>query len=353
LKPPEIDDTNDDKSSKHSSTTRKRTMIEMTAAATQQIRDWAAGLDNDVVLRYAVNGHAQDASISAFAKQMAAETDRVRLKKEGDVQVPRPTLFAADHVAYQALPLDRELEPFLTVLAGKGRAFEERIAPENRRRLARLRAPALLTVYVTSHCPFCPTMLTTVLGLAACSDYVWVTVIDGEVFPEAAQKDRVSAAPTLILDDRLRWTGSVDPEELVTLMLDRDPANLGTEALRGLIEAGDAQGVAEMMMARGSLFPAFLELLAHPRWSVRLGAMVAFETLAEEAGTLAGQVVDPVVAAFPAADDSVKGDLLHVLGESGNPAAVPFLKRIAVGDVDDEVRSAAREALEKIGGRQG
>ena len=334
------------------STTRKRTMIEMTAAAAQQIRDWAAGLDADLVLRYAVSGHARDASISAFAKRLAAETDRVRLQKEGDSPVQRPTLFAGDHVAYQALPLDRELEPFLIALAGKGRAFEDRISAENRLRLTRLRAPALLTVYVTPHCPYCPTTVATVLGLAACSDYVWVTVIDGELFPEAAQKDRVSAAPTVILDSRLRWTGSVDPDELVTLMLDRDPVNLGAEALRGMIEAGDAQQVAEMMMARGRLFPAFIELLAYPRWSVRLGAMVAFETLAEEAAALAGQVVDPVIAAFPGADDTVKGDLLHVLGESGNLAALPFLAGVAAGDYDEEVRCAAQEARDKIEGRQ-
>ncbi len=327
-------------------------MIEMTAAAKKQIRNWAAGLDTDVVLRYAVSGHAMDASVATFAEQMAALTSRVRLKKEGDAPVARPTLFAGDHVAYQALPLDWELEPFLIALAQKGRAFKDRIAADARRRLARLRAPALLKVYVTAHCPFCPTTVATVLGLAACSDAVWVTVVDGERFPEAAQNDRVTAAPTVILDDRFRWTGSVDPNELVTLMLDRDPVNLGAEALRGMIEAGDAQGVAEMMMARGTLFPAFFELLAHPRWSVRLGAMVAFETLAEDAASLAGHVVDPLIAAFAGADETVKGDLLHVLGESGNPVALPFLASVAAGDDGEEVQAAAQEAIDKLSGER-
>ena len=115
-----------------------------------------------------------------------------------------------------------------------------------------------------------------------------------------------------------------------------------------MIEEGDAEGVAAMMMERGKIFPAFVELLIHPRWSVRLGAMVAFETLAEEGIELAGQVVDPLTAAFGNADDSVKGDILHVLGEARNQAALPFLKRVVDAGYDEEVRSAAQEAVETI-----
>ncbi|MBC2710132.1 MAG: hypothetical protein HGJ94_03750, partial [Desulfosarcina sp.] len=180
------------------------------------------------------------------------------------------------------------------------------------------------------------------------SDQVRVTVIDGELFLDAAEKDRISAAPTVILDDQFRWTGSVDAGELVTLMLDRDPASLGAEALRGMIEDGNAEGVARMMAEREKIFPSFIELLVHPRWSVRLGAMVSFETLAEYDPGLARQVVEPLMEVFAGVDDMVKGDLLHVLGESGNKAALPFLATVATGDYDEEVQSAAGEAIEKL-----
>jgi hypothetical protein len=177
---------------------------------------------------------------------------------------------------------------------------------------------------------------------------VRVTVIDGELFPDTAQKDGIQSAPTVILDDQFRWTGSVDAGELVTLMLGRDPADLGVDALRGMIEAGNAEGVARMMAERGSIFPAFIDLLIHPRWSVRLGAMVTYETLAENDPDLAGGVVDPLVAVFTEVDDMVKGDLLHVLGESGNKAALTLLTTVSTGDYDDDVRSAAEEAIDKL-----
>ena len=270
----------------------------------------------------------------------------IRLKKDGDATVSPPTLFIGGHVAYQALPLDRELEPSWLIggrrrvcgsnrpgcpgaagsIAGSGAGQGLHYAP----------LPLL------SHHGIYP------LGPAACSDQVRVTVIDGELFVEAAQKDRVSAAPTVILDDRFRWTGSVDAGELVTLMLDSDPVDLGPDALRGMIEAGNAEGVAGMMAERGMIFPAFIELLIHPRWSVRLGAMVSFETLVESDPGLAGEVVETLVAVFSDVDDGVKGDLIHVMGESGNRAALPFLGTVASGDYDDEVQAAAEEAIEKL-----
>lgn len=315
----------------------------------ERIQQWGRGLDGDITLRYATTSHSMDEKFKAFLNQMAELVPRVRLKKDGDATVSLPTLFIGDHVAYQALPLDRELEPFLTFLGGDGNAFADRIAADVRQRLAQLKAPALVKAYITPHCPFCPTTVSTLLGLAACSDQVWVTVIDGELFLDAAQKDRISAAPTVILDDQFRWTGSVDAGELVTLMLDRDPASLGADALRGMIEDGDAEGVARMMAERKKIFPSFIELLIHPRWSVRLGAMVSFETLAEDDPELAGQIVEPLVVFFADVDDKVRGDLIHVLGESGNKAALPFLATVASGGYDEEVQSAADEAIQKIG----
>lgn len=319
----------------------------MTDHEKERIRRWGRGVGDSVILGYATTGHAMDTAFKAFADQVTELAPCIRKKKEGDATVSLPTLFIGSHVSYQALPLDRELEPFLAVL-GDGGAFADRIAADVRQRLARLRAPALVKVYITPHCPFCPATVSLLLGLAACSDQVRVTVIDGDRFPDAAQRDRVTAAPTVILDDRFRWTGSVDANELVTLMLDRDPADLGAEALRGMIEDGNAEGVARMMGERGKLFPAFIELLTHPRWSVRLGAMVAFETLVELDPALAGGIVEPLSTVFAGVDDMVKGDLLHVLGESGNRAAMPFLKNVTSGDYDGEVQSAAVEAIEKL-----
>jgi hypothetical protein len=299
------------------------------------------------LLRYATTGHALDETFTGFVDRVAGLVPAITLKKDNDASVALPSLFIGKQLTYQALPLDRELEPFLTAL-GDDHAFSDRIPVDVRQRLVRLQVPALLKVYISRHCPHCPTTVAMLLGLAATSEQVRLTIIDGELFAGAAADDQVKAVPTVMLDDQFRWTGSVVPDELVTLMLDRDPASLGADALRGMIEAGNAEGVANMMAERGKLFPAFIKLLTHPRWSVRLGAMVAFETLAEDHAGLAVDIVEPLVAVFADVDATVKGDLIHVLGESGNTSALPFLQGVAADEYDDDVQSAAEEAIEKL-----
>ncbi|BBO74143.1 hypothetical protein DSCW_15600 [Desulfosarcina widdelii] len=319
----------------------------ITEQAKDRIRKWGKGRDADIPLRYTTTGDAMDEAFKDFAGMMADLAPCVNAKKDGDAPVTLPSLLVGSRVTYQAIPHDRELEPFLELLADAD-AFSDRVSAEVRERLAQLTLPALVKVYVTPFCPHCPNVVSLLLGLAAVSEQVRVTVIDGELFPDAAVKDKVSAAPTVILDGQFRWTGSVDAAELVTLMLDRDPANLGADALRSMIEEGDAEGVARMMSQRGKIFGAFIDLLAHPRWSVRLGAMVAFESLAEVDAGLAKEIVEPLTALFEKVDDMVKGDLLHVLGESGNQTALPFLEGVAAGDDDEEMQEAAREAIEKL-----
>lgn len=316
--------------------------------AQEQILDrWAASLDTAVVLRYATTGHPADDAFIGFANRVARSSKRVSVKKDPDAQVERPTLFAGPRILYQALPDERELTPFLQALGNLdalGRDLDQGV----RESLGKLTLPAPLSVFITPGCPYCPAVVASLLGLAARNENVWVTVIDGAAFPDVVEEKRITAAPTVILDDQLRWTGPVEVGEVVSMMLDRDPLRLSAGALKGMIEAGAAVDAARMMMARRKIFPAFIELLSHPRWSVRLGAMVAFETLADAAPALAGEAVPALTSAYPALADPVKGDVLYVLGISGNRDVLPFLRDVAENAENEEVRSAAVEAIEAL-----
>lgn len=82
---------------------------------------------------------------------------------------------------------------------------------------------------------------------------------------------------------------------------------------------GDSKAdlVAEMMVAEGKIFPAFMDMLVHEKWPVRLGAMVAMEEIIVRDKPLSEQCVEPLWERFPEMNDQVRGDVIDILGEAG------------------------------------
>jgi HEAT repeat protein len=168
-----------------------------------------------------------------------------------------------------------------------------------------------------------------------------------------AQSNQIQSVPTLLLYEQFRWTGSFRLEEVVEIMTSRDPAKLGALSLERMLKEGNAARLAQMMLDNEEIFPAFFDLLTHNKWPVRLGAMVAMEEITRRNPQLAAQVIDPLWERFHDVEDPVKGDIIHVLGESGDHRVVPRVEMILGGEYHAEVKEAAREALEKIQARRG
>jgi HEAT repeat protein len=150
----------------------------------------------------------------------------------------------------------------------------------------------------------------------------------------------------LILDDDLRWNGQIDIQEVIRQCIQRDPAKLSVASLRQLLENGEAPRAADLMITRNELFPALIDLIADERWSVRLGAMVTAEYLADQSPTLAARLLTPLSERFARLAEPVQGDVVHVLGQIRSDATAAFLKSVATGPYAESVREAAAEALE-------
>jgi hypothetical protein len=106
-----------------------------------------------------------------------------------------------------------------------------------------------------------------------------------------------------------------------------------------------------MMLKKKTIFPSLFDLLTHHKWPVRLGAMVVMEEIASRNPDLAAQVIDPLWERFQHVEDPVKGDIIHVMGESGNHKIIPWMKKVLDGEYDAEIKEAAREALQKTENR--
>jgi len=284
-----------------------------------------------------------------FCDRIKTLVPDIRIKKDSDLPFPAPALVIGRHqnIAYQAAPTGKMLTYFLEALGcASGHAPES--DPPLDDRLRKIDLPVILKLYVASQCPNCPQSIRQLQALAAHCPLIRLRIIDAQLFSMASEADQVRSVPTLILDDQLRWTGNVKTEELLALCIQRDPSHLSADSLRQLIEAGDADRVAAMMVTAAQLFPSLIELLVHERWSIRLGAMVTAEYLADEAPDLSLQLCGMLWERFARLSPQVQGDVVQVLGQIDSDVTRGYLNAVVSGDFDEEVKTAAAEVLEEM-----
>ncbi len=312
----------------------------------KQIADWSQTLKDDVRIRLILTEDERSQTFKEFCNDLTRIVPKIKIKQEKDDE-SKPPVIRVGNVGYQAIPTGKELEPFLSALFdGDGQTQNGPLSVY--KKVHQIRVPALLKVYIMPHCPFCPAAVKQLLCLAAASESIKLTIIDGAFFPERAASDKIQSAPTVLLDDQFYWTGSIRIEEIVDMILNRDPSQLSASSLKAMFEEGKAVEVAGMMLDSGKIFSAFTELLVHKKWPVRLAAMVAFETIAEENRTLVHQTLPYLMDCFLTAEDTVKGDILYLLGKSGDKGIIPKLKTVLNGPYGVDVKEAAQEALEAL-----
>jgi thiol-disulfide isomerase/thioredoxin len=312
-------------------------------------RKWAMEA-REARITFMKNDDLRSFDFEAFLADLVRAAPHISLETEIVDPVERPGMMLVENVIYHAIPAGMELAPFLDALSmagGKALAFDDAI----RRQVEAVTLPADLRVFMGLQCPHCPAVIARLTPVAISNRNVRVSVIDCALFPEAAEGEKVQAVPTVVLDDGFRWTGPVRIEEVLDVLIHRDPAALAPSSLERMLKEGGASRLASMMLEREKIFPAFLGLLASKSWPVRMGAMVVMEKLAEKEPALACQTIGPLWDRFDEAGDAVKGDLLYVFGELKSAGLLPRLREIQTGPFASDVREAAAEAIEKITGQ--
>ncbi len=309
----------------------------------------APSIRSSVDLRLGVSDDERASLLEAFLTGLTRRIESITYQRVDLPAGSPPVIRLPGGVAFMSVPSGRELAPFLEILAMiSAKESTDDAAASHKGLLDGLSAPCPIRLHIAGQCPHCPASVSLWSRLAASSPMLRLTVVDVDHFPEIARSDRVRAVPTLVFDESLRWTGSIRPQEVLPVLANQDPVHLDVSALQGFIKEGDAALLARMMSRRGKLFPAIVDLLTHPKWPERLGAMVVMETLAEENPDLAVDVVEPLVATFGSLDSQTKGDVIYILGETGTESVVPFIQFAAQGEVEEELKSAAVESIARI-----
>ena len=305
-------------------------------------------LKQDIRLRLVKTRHEGGVMLTDFCTALQLAAPKIHVVHENDQTDAPSELRIHSRIRYRAVPHGRELAPFLEALSWifNGKALPSLpVSDFSNERLL----PAELKLYVAEQCPYCPAVVQQILPLAISSDRIQVTVIDAGSYAEEARKDRVQSVPTVVLDAQFRWTASINIREVLDAVIHRDLSRLEADTLMNMIADGNAGLLSDMMLKKDMVFPALVDLLVHPKWPVRLGAMVTLETIAGEKPELAQTMIPPLWARFNTVEDKVKGDILYLVGEIDNGGSAGRIQEILNKrlDYDGEIIEAAEEALEK------
>lgn len=321
-----------------------------TLKESESIVQWSARLPAEVRIDLLpAGGEGPLAEMTAFTEALAALAPGVKIRRDDEADAARPGLRLATNLVFHAAPRGTELPVFLEAAASVAAQALPPLSDEQRRMIDAIDVPAQLELYISPHCPFCPLMTRRLVDLALAAEHLMVAVIDAGMFVAEAQSREIRSVPTLVLDDGLRWTGEAGLDEILPALGMRDPARLGPAVFRRMLESGAAFDLAAMMARAGLVFPAFVDLLVHERWSVRLGAMVAAEALADEAPQVAATLAPELMARYGAQGVAVRGDLLQVLGMVGTPDLADAVEAMTREETHADVREAAEEAIASLG----
>jgi len=312
------------------------------------IRRWNDELCRETTLEMARSKDDRSAAMADFCEELGSLAPKVSIRriKSDDEQLPAIRLLP--NLLFHGVPSENELEPFLEIAA----AVAQDPAPGDLAggELKGLDLPAALELFVAPQCIHCPAMIRRIAPLAIDSKLVLLSIIDAGLFHEKAGQYGIQSVPTLLLDGKFRWNGTVPLADVTRMILSRDPADLSQSAILGFLQEGEAGKVTAMMIEHQTVFPALIDLLTHEKWPRRLGAMVAAESLAEEDPFLAAQAVPSLLDRLERLTEDVKGDVVYILGEIGGPDLLPVLERIAAaaGKDSPELAESAAEAIERI-----
>lgn len=304
-------------------------------------------LSKDITIGLINSRHAHSKEFHKFCDGLTQLVPKIRIAEEEGSPLQTPQILIGSGLKYQALPTGLEMRPFIEALAALD-SEPLQMTESIKSRLKKNSLPATLTVFIAPQCTYCPTVISQLIPLSMVKTGVQVIVIDGTLFPEAAQTHKIQSVPTVVLDEQFRWTGSVPLDEIIDAISTRNPAMLGTTSLENILKEGQAGHLAAMMLDAQEIFPAFYDLLVHDKWPVRLGAMVVIEEIAGKSPGMASAAVDPLWNRFGRVSDQIKGDILYLFGEIGDRRAISWLKIVLDDDFDTEVKEAAREALDKL-----
>ena len=118
-----------------------------------------------------------------------------------------PTILIGDTIRYVGLPVGLERNVFINTLKMAAER-KTRISETDRKKLMSLKQPVIIKVIITSNCPYCPKVVFMANQLAVAAEGKVISeIINSTELPHLAEKYRVTAVPTTVINEQVRFQG--------------------------------------------------------------------------------------------------------------------------------------------------
>ena len=120
------------------------------------ITEWCRKIDGEIRIGLILTEDDRSEQVQAFCENLSRLAPGVRIEKEQKEGEHAPEIHIGQNISYQAVPLGKELSPFLGALGARDTLAGDLLPSSVRETLRQIRVPAILKVYIAPQCPFCP-----------------------------------------------------------------------------------------------------------------------------------------------------------------------------------------------------
>lgn len=254
-------------------------------------------------------------------------------------------------IYYMAIPEGLEWNPFLNTLKRISRK-ESDLNRDDLEKLKMIRNPVEVKIFITPFCPFCPSVVDKANQLAIFQNLIKVFVIDATIYSDLAQKYKITASPTVVINEDYILVGNEARDNLVDFIKKAGEAIIyDKEVLKNLLKQGEAERVMELCKKDERCLYSLAELLKAEELFTRIGVMRVFEELAGK-GEIPAKILFQLIEMFKNADNERdKDDILYLLSFIGTPEIIPEIEK-AIENESPPIKEVGQEAIEKIRKRE-
>jgi glutaredoxin-like protein len=139
--------------------------------------------------------------------------DAQKAKEHGIDKIPALVVIGEKDygVRIYGIPYGYELQTLTEAVINVSRGKTD-LSDKTKAILAEVKASVHIQVFVSLTCPHCPVAAAIAHKLAVESDFVRADVIDGNEFPQLAQKYAVTGVPKIIINEKIEFMGAFNED---------------------------------------------------------------------------------------------------------------------------------------------